>query len=118
MALWHLMRRHRDPRTDPALRQRAAAGRPWWRWSPAVGLAITGDLQGKVMTEVQPMKMAAAEALCETEAPAPFSVLTVGTIDGTEEVFSLRVPSLLSFLATGDFNGEVQGINELQQYST
>ena len=31
-----------------------------------LGVAITGDLQGKVMTEVQPMKMAAAEGLYET----------------------------------------------------
>ena len=32
---------------------------------------IVGHLLGRVMTEVQPMKMAAAEALYETERPAP-----------------------------------------------
>ena len=32
-----------------------------------VGVAVTGDIQGKIMTDVQPMKMAAAEALYETE---------------------------------------------------
>lgn len=35
--------------------------------------AFTGDRLGKIMYEQQPMKMASAEALWETEAPAPFS---------------------------------------------
>ena len=81
-----------------------------------LGVAITGDLQGKVMTEVQPMKMAAAEGLYETsEGCAPFSLLTIGTPDGTEERFALTVPCLLSFLGTGSFDGTVQGINPLQE---
>ncbi len=77
-------------------------------------VAVTGDIQGKIMTEQQPMKMAAAEALWETEQPASFSIFTIGTLDGNKEVFSIRIPYLLSFLATGDFNGRVEGINDLQ----
>jgi len=80
-----------------------------------LGVAISGDVQGKIMTEVQPMKMAAAEALWETEQPAAFSVFTVGTLDGSEEVFSIKIPGLLSFLATGSFDGKVVGINELRE---
>jgi cytochrome d ubiquinol oxidase subunit I len=75
---------------------------------------ITGDLQAKVMTETQPMKMAAAEALYETSAPASFSAFTIGSLDGSKEVWSLRVPHGLSFLATGSWGGEVEGINDLQ----
>ena len=33
---------------------------------------------------------------------------------GSEELFSIRIPDLLSFLATGDLNGKVEGINDLQ----
>ena len=77
-------------------------------------VAITGDIQGKIMTEQQPMKMAAAEALWETEQPASFSIFTIGTPDGTEDIFSIRIPYLLSFLATGTFDGKVEGINDLQ----
>ena len=80
-----------------------------------LGTVISGDLQSKVMFEVQPMKMAAAEALYETEQPAGFSVITIGTPDGERELWSVTVPGLLSFLATGDFDGKVVGINELQQ---
>lgn len=79
----------------------------------AVG--YTGDLDSKIMVEQQPMKMAAAEGLYETEAGAGFSILTIGTLDGSQEVFSLKVPKLLSMLATGDSNGEVKGINQLQE---
>lgn len=60
------------------------------------------------------MKMAAAEALYETEQPASFSIFTIGSLDGTQEEFSLRIPGLLSYLSTGSFNGEVEGINNLQ----
>ena len=79
------------------------------------GVAVSGDAQSKVMVEVQPMKMAAAEALYETEAPASFSILTIGTLDGQHELFSIRIPYLLSFLSTGDPQGEVKGIRELQR---
>jgi cytochrome d ubiquinol oxidase subunit I len=64
------------------------------------------------------MKMAAAEALYETQQPAGFSLITVGTPDGERELWSVNVPGLLSFLATGSFDGEVVGINELQQQYT
>jgi cytochrome d ubiquinol oxidase subunit I len=79
----------------------------------AVAMLITGDQQAKVMTDIQPMKMAAGEALYATEQPASFSLFTIGTLDGTRELFSIRVPDLLSWLATGDVNGRVEGINDL-----
>ncbi|MFC4054802.1 cytochrome ubiquinol oxidase subunit I [Actinomadura syzygii] len=80
----------------------------------SIGVAVTGDVQGKVMTEQQPMKMAAAEALYKTEQPASFSVFTVGTPNGEKEVFGIKVPRVLSFLATGTFDGEVKGIDDVQ----
>jgi cytochrome bd ubiquinol oxidase subunit I len=79
-----------------------------------LGVAISGDIQGKIMTEVQPMKMAAAEALYDTSKPASFSIFTLGTPDGKQEKFAIKVPHLLSFLATGSTNGKVEGINQLR----
>ena len=76
--------------------------------------AVTGDVQARIMTDQQPMKMAAAEALYDTSAPASFSLLTIGSLDGRSEVWSLRVPHVLSFMATGDPNGKVEGINQVQ----
>jgi len=80
-----------------------------------LAVAVSGDVQGKIMTEVQPMKMASAEGLYESSTGgAPFSLLTVGSLDGQSEKFSVTVPGLLSFLATGSVNGPVKGINELK----
>ncbi|MGB7981975.1 MAG: cytochrome ubiquinol oxidase subunit I [Candidatus Nanopelagicales bacterium] len=84
----------------------------------SVFVVVSGDVDGKIMTEQQPMKMAAAEALWETSQPADFSIFTLGTLDGSEEVFSITIPNLLSFLATGTWDGEVEGINQLnEQYA-
>ncbi|GAB3675384.1 cytochrome ubiquinol oxidase subunit I [Actinocorallia lasiicapitis] len=80
----------------------------------SIGFLLSGDLLGKAMTETQPMKMAAAEALYETEQPASFSLFTIGSLSGDKPLWSLELPDLLSFLATGKFDGKVQGINDLQ----
>ncbi|MDD7916753.1 cytochrome ubiquinol oxidase subunit I [Actinomycetospora callitridis] len=86
----------------------------WTTLVSGTAVALTGDLLGKVMTSVQPMKMAAAEALYATQAGAPFSLFAVGAPGDKEPFFSLDVPWLLSFLATGDPTATVQGIDDLQ----
>lgn len=75
---------------------------------------LTGDGLSLAMTAAQPMKMAAAEALYETTAGASFSVFSWGTPDGSSEIFSLRIPAILSLLSTHTLNGTVEGINDLQ----
>jgi cytochrome d ubiquinol oxidase subunit I len=66
------------------------------------------------MTKKQPMKMAAAEALWQTEDPAAMSLFTIGNEAQRRDVFVIRVPGLLSFLAYNKFSGAVEGINNLQ----
>lgn len=78
------------------------------------GVAITGDAQGKLMFQQQPMKMAAAEAACETGTG--FSVLSIGDVGstdcrGVQAVFV--IPGLLSFLAHGDTGTTVEGVKDL-----
>jgi cytochrome bd ubiquinol oxidase subunit I len=114
VAFWRLTRRHTDHDPDEATYRSAAKVGTVTVLVAAVALAVTGDTQGKIMTEQQPMKMAAAEALYHTSKPASFSIFTIGSLDGRHEVWSLRVPGLLSFLATGSFNGRVEGIDNIQ----
>jgi cytochrome d ubiquinol oxidase subunit I len=80
-----------------------------------IGVGYTGDSQAVLMFKQQPMKMASAEALYETSAPAPFSIFTVGTLDGSKPLFSIDIPNGLSLLATHSLDGEVPGINNLQE---
>jgi cytochrome d ubiquinol oxidase subunit I len=67
-----------------------------------------------VITEVQPMKMAAAEALYSTTTGAPFSLFTYAHSGASKAAISIDIPHLLSFLGTGNFNGTVRGIDDLQ----
>ena len=75
-----------------------------------------GSNFGIVTTEDQPMKIAATEAQWDTCQPCSFSMFQIGgfSVDDQTPTFSLEVPRLLSFLATGSFSGKVVGINENQ----
>ncbi len=90
----------------------------WTILVSAVLVSISGDMDMKVMVEQQPMKIAAAEALYTTQENAPFSVLSIGDLSGDEATAIIEIPGLLSYLATGTWDGPestVQGINNLQE---
>ncbi|WP_161151966.1 cytochrome ubiquinol oxidase subunit I [Pseudonocardia sp. SID8383] len=110
ISAWNLVRGRHPEVFHPSIRVGL-----WTTLAGSLGVALTGDLQARLMTQQQPMKMATAEALYDTVAPASFSVFTIGSLDGTRELWSLRVPRLLSFLATGTWDGEVEGIHQLQE---
>jgi len=78
-------------------------------------VTLAGHTQMQHLMTTQPMKVAAAEALWETENPASFSLFTVGDEENLKDVFSIRLPGMLSFLAYNSFEGEVRGIKELQK---
>ncbi|MER7196259.1 cytochrome ubiquinol oxidase subunit I [Streptomyces sp. CB01635] len=77
-----------------------------------LGTALSGDRLGKVMFDQQPMKMAAAEALWDTQGPAPFSIFSVGNVSEGHNTVALEIPGLLSFLAKDNFHSPVPGIND------
>ena len=116
VAAWHLSRNQHLETMRPALK--------FGLWGMIISGALTtlaGDQLSLAMVATQPMKMAAAEAMYNTStgAEASFSIFTLGTPDGVHELFSIRIPYLLSFLSTHTFDGTVEGINNLQaQYVT
>ncbi|WP_369131292.1 cytochrome ubiquinol oxidase subunit I [Modestobacter roseus] len=121
IGLYHLRKRRlagRSPEeTDHAVWRRSARLGGYVSLIAFVLVAITGDYQAKLMYEQQPLKMSSAEALCTTEAPAPFSIFAFGKLSDNEcdDVHSWTVPYLLSYLAHGDFSTAVPGVNELQE---
>ncbi len=74
---------------------------------------VTGDLQARLMDSQQPMKMAAAEAVYRTQSGASFSLLTIGNLSG-QPIFQIRIPHLLSLIATLSWNGTVTGVTGAQ----
>lgn len=75
---------------------------------------LVGHAQAQHMVQAQPMKMAAAEALWESQNPASMSLLTIIDEPGQRDVFAIKIPGALSFLAYNQLGGEVKGIKNLQ----
>ncbi|KGP82193.1 MULTISPECIES: cytochrome ubiquinol oxidase subunit I [Paenibacillus] len=72
---------------------------------------LAGDVSAKFLAEHQPEKLAAAEWHFETESGA--DLILLGWLNAEHEIIgALHLPKLLSFLAFGDFNSEVTGLNE------
>jgi cytochrome d ubiquinol oxidase subunit I len=112
ISAWHLARAKDDDSREAfgrSFRFAAICG-----FVAAAAVMVVGHGQAQYMTRVQPMKMAAAEALWETANPAPMSLFTWGNEAERRDVFAVKVPGLLSFLAHNRFTGEVQGIRDIQ----
>jgi len=95
--------------------------KPSFRIAAIIGLiaaamvALAGHAQGIQLREVQPMAAAASEALWETDDPAPFSIVAIFDSTGKKEIWGLKIPTALSLLYYLKPEGEVRGINQLQE---
>ena len=122
VSAWWLVRSRKDPDADsnsdiPAMYRPATILGCWVALAAAAGLFFTGDHQGKLMFQQQPMKMASAESLCDTETDPYFSILTVGRQNNCDSLTRvIQVPYVLPFLADSRFNDvTLQGVRNLQQ---
>jgi cytochrome d ubiquinol oxidase subunit I len=77
---------------------------------------VVGNRFGEAVTSAQSMKIAASEAQWNTCQPCGFSLFQIGgfTKDDQTPSFSITIPKLLSYMATGSFDGQVQGLTPLQ----
>ncbi|WP_373894884.1 cytochrome ubiquinol oxidase subunit I [Virgibacillus natechei] len=73
---------------------------------------LAGDVSAKFLADEQPEKLAAAEWHFETEEGA--DLILFGWLNqDNEPTGEIRFPNVLSFLAHGDFNSEVTGLEEI-----
>ena len=79
-----------------------------------VGVSLVGHVQGQIMTDQQPMKMAAAEALWDTKNNAPFSLFAYGDVSNGRNKINITIPDGLSILAKNRPGATVEGINDVQ----
>jgi cytochrome bd ubiquinol oxidase subunit I len=109
---WHFLRGH-----DVELFRKAA------KLALIVAVPVTllqlvvGNRFGEAVTSAQSMKIAASEAQWNTCQPCSFSLFQIGGFTESDPTprFSITIPRLLSYMATGSFSGKVQGLNELQK---
>lgn len=76
-----------------------------------VAVAVAGDQSGRFLAKHEPAKLAAIEGLQDTQTHAP--LLVGGVVEGSEVKHAVKIPGLLSFLATGHWNGNVTGLNDI-----
>jgi cytochrome d ubiquinol oxidase subunit I len=107
---WHLLKK----KGDVEFFQKAFRWAATYALIGAVMVAVVGDLHGKYLGQAQPMKIAAAEAMWETESPADFVVIASIDEEKQENGFSIEVPGALSFLLYSNFTGAVKGLTDLQ----
>ncbi len=118
VSAWWLVRSQKSADSDARTMYRPAAILGCWvALIATVGLFFTGDHQGKLMFQQQPMKMASAESLCNTETDPDFSILTIGTHNNCDSVTRvIEVPYVLPFLADSRFSDvTLQGVRNIQQ---
>lgn len=73
---------------------------------------ISGDLAAKDVAKRQPLKLAAIESLFETTNRAPLLLGGIPDEANQKVAYGIELPGFLSFLAHGDFNARVQGLND------
>ena len=112
VSAYHLVRRHQVEVFAPAMRIALAV-----TLVAAIGTSTVGHFQGDLMEDQQPMKMASAEALFETERGAGLSLFATGkfTRDPGETDRNLKIPYGLSLISTLSTDGEVRGINDIER---
>lgn len=74
---------------------------------------ILGDLNGVVVAEKQPTKLAAMESLWDTQTRAPVYLFTWPDEKNERNTVEIgAIPGALSFLTKHDFNAEILGLKE------
>jgi len=76
---------------------------------------LSGDYCAKVVARTQPVKFAAMEATFDTQRRAPLHIGGIPDEANQRVDYSIEIPAMLSFLAHGDFDAEVQGLNEVAE---
>lgn len=73
---------------------------------------LSGDYAAKDVADRQPAKLAAMEGHFETSQPAPLIIGGIPDEENERVDYAIEIPRLLSFLAHGDFNAEVTGLDQ------
>ncbi|MDO4231032.1 MAG: cytochrome ubiquinol oxidase subunit I [Lautropia sp.] len=111
ISAWYLLRgRHRD------LARRSLAVASSFGLASALSVVVLGDESGYLSTEHQKMKLAAMEAMWETEpAPASFNLIAWPNQDERRNEFAVHIPWLMGLIGTRSVSTEMPGINQILQ---
>ena len=114
VSAWYLLRRREQKMARKSIAIASAFG-----FIFALVTATTGDRSGAVIARVQPMKLAAMEALYDGSQGAPLTAIGIvkpeaeRTSNEDAFYFKIDIPKLLSIMSFRDADAYVAGINDL-----
>ena len=114
VSAWYLLRRREQQMARKSIAIASAFGFVF-----ALITAFTGDRSGAIVARVQPMKLAAMEALYEGQEGAPLTAVGVlrpeaeRTNDEDAFYFKIGIPKMLSLMSFRDADAFVPGIYDL-----
>ncbi|MEQ1438533.1 cytochrome ubiquinol oxidase subunit I [Fontimonas sp. SYSU GA230001] len=113
ISAWYLLRGR-----NVAFAKRSMAVAASFGLASALSVVVLGDESGYTLTEHQKMKIAAIEAMWETEPPpAPFTLLGWPDVEARKTHAELRIPWALGLIATRSLTQEVPGILPLVEHA-
>jgi cytochrome d ubiquinol oxidase subunit I len=75
----------------------------------------TGDMQGKLVANHQPVTLAAMEGLFESQKGAPLAILGQPDVEKRKLDNPLEIPNMLSFLTYRQWRADVKGLSDFPQ---
>jgi cytochrome d ubiquinol oxidase subunit I len=111
VSAWYLLKgRHIE------LARRSIAVAASFGLASALSVVVLGDESGYSATHSQQMKLAAIEAMWETEeAPAHFTAFGFPDQEARETHYAVHIPWAMGLIGTRSLDTEIPGINELEQ---
>jgi cytochrome d ubiquinol oxidase subunit I len=109
VSAWYLLKnRHVE------LARRSIAVAASFGLASSLSVVVLGDESGYSVSHSQKMKMAAIEAMWETEpAPASFTLIGFPDQEARETHYAIHVPYVMGLIGTRSLTEEIPGINEL-----
>lgn len=109
VAAWYLLRgRHVE------LAKRSMTVAASFGLAASLSVVVLGDESGYMATEHQKMKLAAIEAMWETQpAPAAFTAVGFPDRDARETHYAIHIPWVMGLIGTRSLSNEIPGINDL-----
>jgi cytochrome d ubiquinol oxidase subunit I len=109
ISAWYLLR---GRNVDIAKRSMTVAAS--FGLASALSVIVLGDQSGYTVSENQKMKLAAIEAMWDTEpAPASFTAFGWPDVEGRKTHFAIKIPWVMGLISTRTIDVQLPGINQL-----
>ncbi|WP_216452178.1 cytochrome ubiquinol oxidase subunit I [Arcanobacterium phocae] len=123
VSIWWMVRNVKNKNEQEAIELWKPAARFGLKVLAVAGIlaVTTGHFMGQHIYEAQPTKMIAAMGIAENEENAPLAMLMTGTELKSDNIVTLPIPGLESFMVTNHFSGpesQLTGAKEIQEQFT